>query len=374
MSEIAILSPTTSATRTTPITDPAAWLREALTAGPKAAAEVLAAAERAGITRKRLRTARERLGVLVDREGFGPGSRIVWALSAAPIAANAGRSIDAPTASERDDLSVRSGRPPMEPAALLADLEALGVILRAEGNRLMVDAPAGVLTADHHAALAEHKSALLRLLAAEADALGRADGDRSFGATQLPSTGVTGAVASQLPPAGVAGSAIAPLPSTGVSGGVASQLPPAGVGCSFTRDARDQQNADYDATPGDAGRALLAWGAGHNYPTLQFKPGESIPAGEQGWRGFVSWAPHDRLILALEARGASGRRCALLGCWSQRGHGDLFYCPEHRLRADAGLLWAADAASETPRNGQECALGASGSSKGPNWTPGTTHG
>jgi TubC N-terminal docking domain len=48
--------------------------------------------------------------------------------------------------------------------SLFHDLRALGVILEAQGEYLKVDAPAGVLTEEHRAALKEHKPKLLKRL------------------------------------------------------------------------------------------------------------------------------------------------------------------------------------------------------------------
>jgi hypothetical protein len=47
---------------------------------------------------------------------------------------------------------------------LYHDLKARGAILEAQGERLKVDAPAGVLTEEHKAALNEFKPKLLKLL------------------------------------------------------------------------------------------------------------------------------------------------------------------------------------------------------------------
>ena len=52
----------------------------------------------------------------------------------------------------------------MTPEALLSRLAALNVKLTAAGGRLRVEAPAGALTDELRAALAEHKRALLDLL------------------------------------------------------------------------------------------------------------------------------------------------------------------------------------------------------------------
>jgi hypothetical protein len=51
--------------------------------------------------------------------------------------------------------------------SLLADLRRRDVVLRADGNRLRVDAPVAVLAAADRAALTAHKAALLVLLRAE---------------------------------------------------------------------------------------------------------------------------------------------------------------------------------------------------------------
>ena len=52
----------------------------------------------------------------------------------------------------------------MNAGDLLHQLQALGVVLIPEGDRLRIDAPAGVLTPDLRQALATQKSALLQLL------------------------------------------------------------------------------------------------------------------------------------------------------------------------------------------------------------------
>lgn len=52
----------------------------------------------------------------------------------------------------------------MTPQALLSRLAALNVTLTSAGDRLRVEAPAGALTDELRAALAEHKAALLDLL------------------------------------------------------------------------------------------------------------------------------------------------------------------------------------------------------------------
>ena len=58
----------------------------------------------------------------------------------------------------------------MKPGDLLNQLQALGVVLIADGDRLRVNAPAGALTPELRQALATQKSALLRLLSRSAGA------------------------------------------------------------------------------------------------------------------------------------------------------------------------------------------------------------
>ena len=55
----------------------------------------------------------------------------------------------------------------MTPLHMLADLRRRGVVLIAQGDRLHVDAPAGVLTPEMRDALAAHKYELLGLLLAD---------------------------------------------------------------------------------------------------------------------------------------------------------------------------------------------------------------
>ena len=52
----------------------------------------------------------------------------------------------------------------MNALSLFHDLKARGVILEAQGDNLKVDAPTGVLTEEHKAALKEFKPKLLRFL------------------------------------------------------------------------------------------------------------------------------------------------------------------------------------------------------------------
>jgi hypothetical protein len=63
------------------------WLRDTLAGGPMPAGEVQKLARQSGVPDKALRTARERLRIKPKRDGFGKGSRMIWALPA-PIAAH----------------------------------------------------------------------------------------------------------------------------------------------------------------------------------------------------------------------------------------------------------------------------------------------
>ena len=57
------------------------YLRGVLADGPRPAADLLRDALRQfGVTERTVRRARAALGVVVDREGFGPGSRVLWSL------------------------------------------------------------------------------------------------------------------------------------------------------------------------------------------------------------------------------------------------------------------------------------------------------
>jgi hypothetical protein len=60
------------------------FIRAALGDGPLPAAEVKRLAREEGLTPKVVRSAREALGVLVAREGFGKGSRSMWSLATPP--------------------------------------------------------------------------------------------------------------------------------------------------------------------------------------------------------------------------------------------------------------------------------------------------
>jgi hypothetical protein len=56
------------------------FLQAALAAGPLPAAEVNRMAREHGFTTKAVRSAREALGVKIERDGFGPGSKSLWSL------------------------------------------------------------------------------------------------------------------------------------------------------------------------------------------------------------------------------------------------------------------------------------------------------
>lgn len=60
--------------------DAAAWLEDLLSAGPMAAADVKATAQKAGHAWRTVQRIREKVGVETKRDGFGPGSRCVWSL------------------------------------------------------------------------------------------------------------------------------------------------------------------------------------------------------------------------------------------------------------------------------------------------------
>lgn len=52
----------------------------------------------------------------------------------------------------------------MTPAGILADLYALGAHVRVDGDKLKISAPAGSITPEIKAALAEHKPAIIETL------------------------------------------------------------------------------------------------------------------------------------------------------------------------------------------------------------------
>ena len=56
------------------------FLRAALAGGPVLAAELSRVAHQRGLTPKAIRSAREALGVKIERNGFGPGSKSLWSL------------------------------------------------------------------------------------------------------------------------------------------------------------------------------------------------------------------------------------------------------------------------------------------------------
>jgi putative DNA primase/helicase len=60
------------------------FLKAALADGPVPAAEINRMAREHGLTTKVVRSAREALGVKIERDGFGPGSKSLWSLPAAP--------------------------------------------------------------------------------------------------------------------------------------------------------------------------------------------------------------------------------------------------------------------------------------------------
>jgi putative DNA primase/helicase len=63
------------------------FLQAALADGPVPAAEVNRMAREHSLTAKTIRSARERLGVTIERDGFGPGSKSLWSLPKGSILA-----------------------------------------------------------------------------------------------------------------------------------------------------------------------------------------------------------------------------------------------------------------------------------------------
>jgi hypothetical protein len=61
------------------------FLQAALANGPMPASEINRMAREHGLTAKAVRSAREALGVKIERDGFGPGSRWLWSLPRGPI-------------------------------------------------------------------------------------------------------------------------------------------------------------------------------------------------------------------------------------------------------------------------------------------------
>lgn len=56
------------------------FLQSVLAGQPVAAADVNRMAREHGLTTKAIRSAREALGVKIERDGFGPGSKSLWSL------------------------------------------------------------------------------------------------------------------------------------------------------------------------------------------------------------------------------------------------------------------------------------------------------
>ena len=63
------------------------FLRAALVGDPVPATELSRVAHERGLTPKAIRSAREALGVEIERNGFGPGSRSLWSLPGGHIEA-----------------------------------------------------------------------------------------------------------------------------------------------------------------------------------------------------------------------------------------------------------------------------------------------
>ena len=66
--------------RRTAKADAMEFLQAALAGDPVPATEVSRMAHEHGLTAKAIRSAREALGVEIERNGFGPGSKSLWSL------------------------------------------------------------------------------------------------------------------------------------------------------------------------------------------------------------------------------------------------------------------------------------------------------
>ena len=66
--------------RRTANADAMKFLQGALAGAPVPAAELSRVAHERGLTPKAIRSAREALGVKIERNGFGPGSKSLWSL------------------------------------------------------------------------------------------------------------------------------------------------------------------------------------------------------------------------------------------------------------------------------------------------------
>jgi hypothetical protein len=100
-------------------------LRGALADGPVPAAEVNRMAQEHGFTRKVIRSAREALGVKIERDGFGPGSKSLWSLPDGSIDAQSAHRCPTPelgkygdggqVCSPADDRGTANGSPAKDP-------------------------------------------------------------------------------------------------------------------------------------------------------------------------------------------------------------------------------------------------------------------
>ena len=87
--------------RRTAKADAMEFLQAALAGDPVPATEVSRMAHERGLTPKAIRSAREALGVKIERNGFGPGSKSLWSLP--------GRHIDAHLPHKRAGAKTREG-------------------------------------------------------------------------------------------------------------------------------------------------------------------------------------------------------------------------------------------------------------------------
>jgi hypothetical protein len=124
--------------------DTSALLRALLENGPRNSRDLLADLERRGATPKQIRRAREKLGVTVQRFGFGNTMRSTWSLPdaiAGASSADAGRTVGGGRqlrrATARRSAPVSQERPAAEaPILPRPDAHVAGGLTEAEANRM----------------------------------------------------------------------------------------------------------------------------------------------------------------------------------------------------------------------------------------------
>jgi len=244
-------------------------------------------------------------------------------------------------------------------STLLAELDQAGIVLHVEAGRLAYRAPAGALTPELREQVAAHKAALLELLAPStadlaqltaatsrqdalhgprADAVGRMDvadsppveqQNNDAGALPLPDhcPTLTDVVPDEalplwlydaLYPPGPGESPAIPPPAELTAAQLAAAIltarvtrpdpivasPPGGtarpVGSAPEATPHRRPPRPRPAERDQAAMArILDRGEALGYPSLPYRPGESIAAGGDGWRRFVERAPPSRLADAL---------------------------------------------------------------------------